>query len=989
MKLIANRKFEEAIEVIREANPFPAVCGRVCTRPCEDVCELGVNGDSVAIRALKRYASDYELARRSIVVEPCEIIYKEKIAIIGAGPAGLTAAVDLIRLGYPVTVFEAEKEPGGMLRYAIPPYRLPDRVLKREIDWIKGLGIKIKTNQKIKDPNDLFKKGFSAVLIAGGAPKSFPLGIEGEKAEGVIDALKFLKQVNERELKRVKGKVVVIGGGSTAFDAARSSIRLQADKVTLAYRRSIEEMPAEKEEIEAAKKEGVEIVTLSIPTKIIKENNKVTGIQFLKAKLGEPDKSGRRRPVPIKNSEFTINADIIIPAVGAMPDIGEIGGAKVTTAKGVVDVKEFGKTIVDGVFAAGDVEMGPSSVVEAIGRGHEAARGIHAYLKKILPEEKTEELIKSIQIYLGSPICSKALHFPKTDIKPEKLNSFEEIEESYNDFQAVEEASRCFTCGPCYACPVCLPNCKNKQLVAKIQDTHFLVKSPQELSKEITEKEPVEFTLKTDEFTKKMRLYSLTSKVNPELCIGCGRCEEVCAYRAIKNIVSKDKRTISQVAHDSCASCAACVSECPSGAISQGFMSDKDILKRLDEKKTPYPGIKGLMSYWSTSSPIFGSYDGIVELMSTRKPSPMFLIRALARSGRGLLVVKPDEATGSHYLPWEESPDEVLKKTWNLLRLIGILPDRIQYMNLPKGERPSNLLKDFNEKLDKKKIGMLNISIPEAIESPFGEAIVILRILGANSDESISDKFSYYPAVKANGVAFFEGCIPLLHFMGKAHNLYDLSQTRDSIRGLLNELNIDVGSIKGFSCPSRSLLEYKMKEMENVVSRISEKNLKAYEEAKPKELILGTPESYDTFSKDKDYKKISKLVDVLLKKAEKIKDFKPINLTIALHPACNMEKDPFYDSAKKLLGLIPGLKIVELKSKCGHNSFDKINGESKEFALKLMNEAANKGAKLVICTSPNCESHLLMCHREGSWRSVDIEISDVYRLLYSSLTGEF
>ena len=145
VKLIANRKFEEAIEVIREANPFPAVCGRVCTRPCEDTCELGVYGDSIPIRALKRYASDYELARRSIVIEPCEIIYKEKIAIIGAGPAGLTAAVDLIKLGYPVTVFEAEKEPGGMLRYAIPPYRLPDRILKRELDWIKGLGIKIIT----------------------------------------------------------------------------------------------------------------------------------------------------------------------------------------------------------------------------------------------------------------------------------------------------------------------------------------------------------------------------------------------------------------------------------------------------------------------------------------------------------------------------------------------------------------------------------------------------------------------------------------------------------------------------------------------------------------------------------------------------------------------------------------------------------------------------------------------------------------------------
>ena len=222
VNLIANRKFEEAIDVIRQTNPFPAVCGRVCTRPCEDTCILSETGDTISIRALKRYASDYELARRPIFVEPCEIKYKEKIAIIGAGPAGLTAGVDLIRLGFPVYVFEASNEPGGMLRYGIPPYRLPDRILKREIDWIKGLGVNIKINKKINKPEELLKKGFSAVLIAGGASKSFPLGIKGEKADGVIDSLQFLKDINNKKFKKISGKVVVIGGGSTAFDAARS-----------------------------------------------------------------------------------------------------------------------------------------------------------------------------------------------------------------------------------------------------------------------------------------------------------------------------------------------------------------------------------------------------------------------------------------------------------------------------------------------------------------------------------------------------------------------------------------------------------------------------------------------------------------------------------------------------------------------------------------------------------------------------------------------
>ena len=259
VNLIANRKFEEAIEVIRQTNPFPAVCGRVCTRPCEETCILLEYGDPISIRALKRYASDYELARRPLLTKPCQINNDKKIAIIGAGPAGLTAAVDLIRQGYPITVFEASKEPGGMLRYGIPSYRLPDRILNREIDWIKKLGVKLKTKSKINKPEDLLKSGFSAVLIAGGAPKSFPLGIKGEKSIGVIDALEFLKDINNKKCEKISGNVVVIGGGSTAFDAARSAVRLGAKNVTLAYRRSISEMPAEKEEINAAKIEGIKI----------------------------------------------------------------------------------------------------------------------------------------------------------------------------------------------------------------------------------------------------------------------------------------------------------------------------------------------------------------------------------------------------------------------------------------------------------------------------------------------------------------------------------------------------------------------------------------------------------------------------------------------------------------------------------------------------------------------------------------------------------
>ena len=987
VNLIKNKKYEEAIEVIREANPFPAVCGRVCTRPCEASCELSESGDSIPIRALKRYASDYELARRPISIEPCKKVYDEKVVIIGAGPAGLTAGVDLIRMGYSVTVFERSNEPGGMLRYAIPPYRLPDRVLKREIDWIKKLGVEIKTDSKIENPVSLFKKGYSAVLIAGGAPKSFPLGIPGEKTKGVIDALDFLRDINERKKKQISGTVVVIGGGSTAFDAARSAVRLGANKSILAYRRGIEEMPAEKEEIDAAKEEGVEILTLSIPNKIVEKKGQVIGIKFLKAKLGKPDKSGRRSPIPIKNSEFLIKADNIIPAVGAMPDVGSVGGIKVTTPKGVIDVKEHGKTVVKGVFAAGDVEMGPSSVVEAIGRGHEAAKGINAYLRKIAPTE-TEEMLKSIQISLGSCVCSNAKYTPKREINKNKVKTFEEVEKTFTDFEAVEEASRCFSCGPCYACPTCLPNCKNKQLVAEIKDTTFLVKSPMVLSKKIYEEGPIDFKLKSDKEIKNIKLFSLTSKVNADLCIGCGRCEEVCAYRAIKNIISKDKKTVSQVSHEACASCSACVSECPSGAVTQGYMSDDEILKRLNKTKTPFSGVKGLMSYWSTTSPLFNSYDGIVELMSARKPSPSFLIRALARSGRGLVVIKPDKVTGSHYLPWEEAPDKVVKRTWNILKSVGISPDRIKYVYMSKDKNPTKILKEFSKELDNKKLGDLKLVIPKNIQSPVGEAMVILRIISANPDTKTKDNFILSRPAKKEENAIFEGCLPMLHLIGKAHRFYDIKPSRVAIRKILDEFKINAGFIEGFNCPSKGLLDLRTKGIKEIVDKIEENNKKVFKNLNPKKLMLCTPESYSSFSKDKNYENVSSFLEEILKKIEKSKGLKPVNKTVAIHHACKMNSDQFYEPAKKILKKIPGIKIVEIKDKCGHNSFDSLDSKSKQTAISLIKKASKKGADTIVCTSPYCLSHLLLCFREGSWTVSDIEISDVFQILYSSITGD-
>ena len=986
VNLIANKKFEEAIRLIREANPFPAVCGRVCTRPCELNCEQSEEGDCISIRALKRYASDYELARRSLVMRSCEKIFDKKIAIIGAGPAGLSAAVDLIRMGYFVCVFEEKSDPGGMLRYAIPPYRLPDRILKREIDWIKELGVKIRTGLRIDDPCSLLEKGYSAVLIACGAPKSFMLGIEGENAEGVIDALLFLNTVNTDTSKKIIGKVVVIGGGSTAFDAARSAIRLGAQKVTLVYRRGFEEMPAEHEEIEDAKKERIEIVTLAIPKKIVVKLGKVAGIEFFKAKLGKEDDSGRRRPIPIQNSEFVINADIIIPAVGAKPDVKSMKDALFTTPQGRIKVEEYGHTKIKGVFAAGDVETGPSSVVEAIGRGHEAAKGIDAYLRGANLSKK-EFLKKTIPIVLKKQKYSKSLYSPKRLEKKERITSFKEVEKSFAEFEAVEEAARCFTCGPCSSCVVCLPNCEHKQVIAQIKDTTFLLKVPSQLSFEVAKKGKSDFMIKTDGKNNTIQLFNLTATVDSTLCISCGRCEEVCSYKAIRNVFKKNEATVAEVSHNACASCSACVSVCPSGAISQGFMSDDEILSRLEKKKTPYMGVKALMSYWTTSSPAFGVYDGVVEVMSARKPSPSFLIHALARSGRGVLLIGPDEQTGSHYLPGEDQPFNIVQRAKSLLRLIGISPDRIQYVAVKNDTYPSRFLKEFSSSLDHKKLNKLSIPSLQFNTNPLNESIHLLRILGANPDIKSSDDFISPPHAKQGNVAFFEGCLPMLHIIGDTHKLFDLGPTRQAIHTLIKKLRISNGVIEGFSCPSKGLLQIKTERIKEIVSKISEKNLQAIKKVNPTKFIIGTPEAYVSLSGDKKYSNISAIPDELLK-IIKSKKLTPVKKVVAIHHACAMETDPFYEATKKILNNIPGITTVELKGVCGHTGFEQINRETKESALLLLKEAENKGADMIVCTSPYCESHLLMNQRRGSWRDVDIEITDIYRLLLLSLEGD-
>jgi NADH-quinone oxidoreductase subunit F len=383
--LIGEGRFKEAIAVIKEANPLPAVLGRVCVHPCESKCRRAQVDDAVSICALKRFAADTDMASAQPFRPQPEIPKDKKVAVIGAGPAGLAGAYFLALKGYRVTVFEALPVAGGMLAVGIPDYRLPKEILNKEIKSITDLGVDIKYNTKLgKDitVKKLFSDGYSAILMATGAHVGQKLGIDGEETKDVIDGVTFLRSVNLKETVTIKGKVVVVGGGNVAIDAARSALRLGAGDVTILYRRERPDMPADKEEIDEAEREGIKIYTLVVPNKILAENNKVVGVECTRMKLGKFDKGGRRSPEPVAHSEFVVNADMVIAAIGQVPDLSYLNGdgVKITKSNTIEVDKRTLSTEKQGIFAAGDNVRGPATAVEAVADGKKAALTIDKFL---------------------------------------------------------------------------------------------------------------------------------------------------------------------------------------------------------------------------------------------------------------------------------------------------------------------------------------------------------------------------------------------------------------------------------------------------------------------------------------------------------------------------------------------------------------------------------------------------------------------------------
>jgi NADH-quinone oxidoreductase subunit H len=361
-------KFKEAVELIRETNPFPITCGRVCTHPCEKACNRGCFDTPIAIRDIKRFVTDYEMSRGGGDVTPYPRTKEEKVAVVGAGPGGLTAARDLARMGYEATVFEALPVPGGMLWVGIPEYRLPKDVLQKEVDNIAARGVEIKLSSPVgKDGltlESLQQQGYKAILLAVGAHASMKLDIPGEDLDGVYHGVFFLRDVALGKEVKVGNKVAIVGGGNVAIDAARTALRLGSKEVFIVYRRSRQEMPADEEEIEDAIAENINIHYLAAPVKVVDKGGKVVGLECIKMELGEPDASGRRRPVPVEGSEFVLDVDMIIPAIGQRLDNDFLKGDKDVnlTKRNTFDVDEAtNATSISGIFACGDAVSGPAT----------------------------------------------------------------------------------------------------------------------------------------------------------------------------------------------------------------------------------------------------------------------------------------------------------------------------------------------------------------------------------------------------------------------------------------------------------------------------------------------------------------------------------------------------------------------------------------------------------------------------------------------------
>ena len=486
-----DQSFELAWQLLTDTNPLPSVCGRVCPHPCEANCNRSDMEGPLSVNNMERAIGDFALERKLSFKKLTDEQHPEKIAVIGSGPAGLSCAYQLARRGYPVTVFEAFPKAGGMLRYGIPKYRLPPEILDAEVERIAALGVEFKYNTAVgRDfPYEDLKKDYAAIFVGIGAHKGKSLGIPGEDASNVYTATEFLNRVNSGEKVDVGKKVLVIGGGDAAIDAARVSRRLGAE-VWIVYRRTIKEMPAIEQEVRGAEEEGVKFEFLVMPIEVIKDGDKATGMKFQRTELGEPDASGRRRPVPIPGSEFVLDATAIVSAISQEPDFR--GFDDLRTGRDWVKVDPYGKTNKDNVLAGGDV-LDLGLVTIAIAQGRRAAETIHCQLRglpveiPVLPPVVTKDKMNRAWFEKKDRLPPQ----PEVPVEQRWADPDVEINKGFTREQAIEESKRCMSCGACFDCGNCWTLCGDGAIV-----------------KPLTKGQPYSFKL--------------------EFCQGCKKCAEQC-----------------------------------------------------------------------------------------------------------------------------------------------------------------------------------------------------------------------------------------------------------------------------------------------------------------------------------------------------------------------------------------------------------------------------------------------------------------------------
>ncbi len=461
VNLAAKGKFQEALQLIKETSPFPSICGRICHHPCETDCYRSQIDESVAAHSIERFVADLDLNSNTRYQPKIKARKKEKVAIVGSGPAGLTCAYYLAQEGYPVTIFEKANLLGGMLAMAIPSYRLPREIVEAEIRLIRDLGVTMKTGVEVgKDKTiaQLREEGFKAFFVAIGTQECLRLGIEGEDLKGVYGGLDYLRRINLGESLAIGKNLAVIGGGNAAMDAVRSARRGGAENAFILYRRGLEEMPARPEEIEECLEEGIFIHTLTQPVRFIGENGKVIAVEYIKMRLTGQDESGRRKPEPIPGSEFTIEVDAVITAQGQESDWACLtpGCACTLTPWGTMKVDPLTLQSDDpDIFAGGDAIGGHQTVIEAIADGRRAAISIERYIEgqDLRLDRDTEwKTIRTPQKGKYDP--SPRSQMPRLEVQ-ERVKNFNEVQTGLTEEMAVQEAQRCISCGSCciQACP--------------------------------------------------------------------------------------------------------------------------------------------------------------------------------------------------------------------------------------------------------------------------------------------------------------------------------------------------------------------------------------------------------------------------------------------------------------------------------------------------------------------------------------------------------